>query len=181
MSEPSLLPPNRTGGGSQATYAQVEDSLLKRRTRTYTRKYQPAHSFSLYGAPPPPPAIDFRGVTRPALENDVALFAGSGVQSLICNSAFTAFTHTVAISAGAIQSSNLGLAPPRLRSNRRSSGTQAVVYKNGLKSFFFCKCSFTFGLFLSHSGCVWGSDPPPPGFPFKHTLPPHHPRAPKCL
>ena len=32
----------------------VEDSLLKRRTHTYPRQYQPAHSLTLHAPPPPP-------------------------------------------------------------------------------------------------------------------------------
>ena len=35
-------------------HPQVEDSLLKRRTRTYTRQYRPAYSVSSYGTAPPP-------------------------------------------------------------------------------------------------------------------------------
>ena len=54
LNVPSPLPPQWVG--TQPTYPQVEDSLLKRRTRTFTR-YQAAHSFTLYGGnPPPPPA-----------------------------------------------------------------------------------------------------------------------------
>ena len=49
---PPSSPPNQWVG-AQPTYPQVEDSLLKRRTRMNTRKYQPVYSFSFYGNPPP--------------------------------------------------------------------------------------------------------------------------------
>ena len=48
---PSSPPTQRVG--TQPLYPQVEESLLKRRTRVYTQKYQPAYSFSLYAPPPP--------------------------------------------------------------------------------------------------------------------------------
>ena len=38
----------------QTPRSMVEDSLLKRQTRTYTRRYQPAYSLSFYGTPPTP-------------------------------------------------------------------------------------------------------------------------------
>ena len=44
--------------GTQATHPRVEDSLLKRRTRTCTRRHQPAYSFSLY-------TLSKAGVYRP--------------------------------------------------------------------------------------------------------------------
>ena len=50
LSPPSSPPTQRMG--NQPSYPQVEESLLKRRTRTCTRKYQPACSFSHFGAPP---------------------------------------------------------------------------------------------------------------------------------
>ena len=49
---PPLSPPTQRMGNQHA-YPQMDDSLLKRGARTYTRKYQPAYSFSLYGTPPP--------------------------------------------------------------------------------------------------------------------------------
>ena len=51
--ETSAPPTQRLG--NQPLHPQVEDSLLKRRTCTYNWKHQPAYSFTLYGAPPPPP------------------------------------------------------------------------------------------------------------------------------
>ena len=63
LSHPLHSRPN--GLGTQPTYLRVEDSLLKRRPCTYTRKYQPADSFSLYGTIPPPPSPHPPGSTRP--------------------------------------------------------------------------------------------------------------------
>ena len=42
-----------------------EGSPLKRRTRTHTRKYQPAYSFSLDAPPPPPPHQNSHNAQKP--------------------------------------------------------------------------------------------------------------------
>ena len=47
------LPPDPTGG-QPTPHPRGEDFLLQRQTRPYTRKYQPASSFSHDGAPPLP-------------------------------------------------------------------------------------------------------------------------------
>ena len=53
----ACTPPSGTGRqvGNRRPSPQVEDSLLQRRTRTYTRKYQPASCLSLDAPPPTPP------------------------------------------------------------------------------------------------------------------------------
>ena len=43
----------------------LEDTLLRRRTRAYTRKYQQAYCFSLYGNPPPPTLTPLHKVRPP--------------------------------------------------------------------------------------------------------------------
>ena len=54
--EPAHFTPHPTAGQSQpplstpSPYPRTEDSLLKRLTRPYSRKYKPAYSLSLYGA-----------------------------------------------------------------------------------------------------------------------------------
>ena len=53
LNPPSSPPTQRVG--TQPPHPKVEDSLLQRHRPTYTRTYQPAYSFSLNGAPPPPP------------------------------------------------------------------------------------------------------------------------------
>ena len=45
----------------QPTFPRVEDSLLRRRTTTYTRRYQSAYSPSLYGTPASPGSVLWRG------------------------------------------------------------------------------------------------------------------------
>ena len=57
-------PPPNPRVGNQPTYPRVEDSLLKRRTRAYTRKYQRAYSLSLY-TPPPVSASENPGARVP--------------------------------------------------------------------------------------------------------------------
>ena len=47
--------------GPTPPHADAEDSLLKRQTHAYTRKYQPAYSLSLDAAPPPPPPAPKEG------------------------------------------------------------------------------------------------------------------------
>ena len=64
--------------------SHVEDSLLKRRTNTYTRKYQLAYSLSLHGTPQPPKEsllgqlISWDGATigHPTRRKKVVLMAG---------------------------------------------------------------------------------------------------------
>ena len=54
--QPAVLPssPPTQRVVHQPDHPPLEDSLLEWRTRPYTRKYQPAYSFSVYGNPPNP-------------------------------------------------------------------------------------------------------------------------------
>ena len=51
ISEPAPFTRQPNGGTSNPPI-HVEDSLLKRRTHTYTRKYQPAYARRIYTPPP---------------------------------------------------------------------------------------------------------------------------------